>query len=137
MALYTAGAGPILTPAEVESLVVRPVIDQAVSSQVSTVITIGTNSLRIPVVLTDPQASFVPEGGEIPATDGTLSEIDVVPKKLAALSVISSELAHDSSPAALQVVGDGITRDVRRQLDAAFFKAARARRPTAHQDWAA
>jgi HK97 family phage major capsid protein len=124
MALYTAGAGPILSPAEVESLVVRPVLDQAVSALVSHVIQVGSHDLRVPVVLTDPQASFVPEGGEIPATDGTLTEIVVTPKKLAALSVISSELANDSSPAALQVVGDGMVRDVKRALDASFFKAA-------------
>jgi len=124
MALYTAGAGPILTPSEVESLVVRPVLDQAVSALVSTVVQIGTNQLRVPVVTADPSANFVAEGAEIPATDGTLTEIVVTPKKLAALSVISSELANDSSPAALQVVGDGITRDVKRQLDASFFKAA-------------
>jgi HK97 family phage major capsid protein len=124
MALYTAGAGAILTPAEVNDLVVRPVIEQAVSAQVSTVIQIGSHDLRVPIVLTDPQASFVAEGAEIPATDGTLTEQVVTPKKLAALSVISSELANDSSPAALQVVGDGITRDVKRQLDASFFKAA-------------
>lgn len=121
MALYTAGAGPILSPAQVNDLVVRPVLDQAVSAQVSTVIQISTNQLRIPIVLTDPQASFVAEGAEIPVTDGTLTEQVVTPKKLAALSIISSELSQDSSPAALGVVGDGIVRDVKRQLDASFF----------------
>ena len=45
-------------------------------------------------MLTDPPASFVAEGAEIPATDGTLTEQTVTPKKLAALSVISSELAE-------------------------------------------
>jgi HK97 family phage major capsid protein len=108
MALYTAGAGAILTPAQVNDLVVRPVLDQAVSSQVSTVIQISTNQLRIPIVLTDPQASFVVEGSEIPASDSAVTEQVVTPKKPAALSIISSELAQDSSPAALSVVGDGI-----------------------------
>jgi hypothetical protein len=65
MALYTAGAGAILSPAEVNDLVVRPVIEQAVSAQVSTVIQIGSHDLRVPIVLTDPQASFVAEGAEI------------------------------------------------------------------------
>ena len=82
------------------------------------------------MVLTDPQASFVAEAAEIPVTVGTLTEIDVVPKKLAALSVISSELAQDSSPAALQVVGDGIVRDVKRQLDASFFGNTTANGPS-------
>jgi hypothetical protein len=34
----------------------------------------------------------------------------VTPKKLAGLTVITNELAMDSSPAALQVVGDGLVR---------------------------
>ena len=69
------------------------------------------------------------EGSEIPATDSTVTEQVVTPKKLAALSVISSELAADSSPAALQVVGDRITRDVKRQLDASYFGNTTANGP--------
>ena len=86
MALYTAGAGPILTPAEVETLVVSPVMDQAVSSASQHRDHHRDQSLRIPVVTQDPQASFVAEGAEIPVSDGTLTEIEVTPKKLAALS---------------------------------------------------
>jgi HK97 family phage major capsid protein len=129
MALLTSGATAILTPAQVAELVVRPVINEAVSAQVSTVIQISTHDLRIPIVLTDPQASFVAEGQEIPATDGSVTEQVVTPKKLAALSIISSELANDSSPAALQVVGDGIVRDVKRQLDSSFFGNTTAQGP--------
>ena len=46
------------------------------------------------------------------------------PSKLAGLVVVSNELAADSSPAALQVVGDGLVRDLRRKTDAAYFAAA-------------
>lgn len=45
----------------------------------------------------------------------------MTPKKLAGLTVISNELAGDSSPAALQAVGDGVVRDLKRKLDAAYF----------------
>lgn len=34
---------------------------------------------------------------------------------------MSNELAADSSPAALQVVGDGLVRDLKRKVDAAYF----------------
>jgi HK97 family phage major capsid protein len=54
---------------------------------------------------------------------------NVTPKKVAALSIISSELANDSSPAALSVVGDGMVRDVKRQLDASFFGNTTANGP--------
>ena len=45
----------------------------------------------------------------------------MTPPKLAGPVVISAELAADSSPAALQVVGDGLVRDLARKADAAFF----------------
>jgi HK97 family phage major capsid protein len=76
MALLTSGATAILTPAQVSELVVRPVIEQAVSAQVSTVIQIGTHELRIPIVTADPNASFVAEGSEIPASDAAVTERD-------------------------------------------------------------
>ena len=47
--------------------------------------------------------------------------MNITPSKLAGLVVISAELAADSSPAALQVVGDGLVRDLARKADAAYF----------------
>ena len=49
------------------------------------------------------------------------TEIVITPKKLAGLTVLSNELANDSSPAALSVVGEGLVRDLRRKLDAAWL----------------
>lgn len=82
---------------------------------------VDSHSLRIPVVFADPIAAWVAEGGEISAADPTLTEVTVTPPKLAGPVVISAELAADSSPAALQVVGDGLVRDLARKADAAFF----------------
>lgn len=121
MALTTSGGAPILTPEQVADLVIRPLSQQSVALRVSTVTPITAGSLRVPVVTADPAAAWVAEGGEITASDPTLVEIDIIPRKLAALTVISSELAADSSPAALAVVGDGIVRDLQRKIDAAYF----------------
>lgn len=122
MALYTAAGGaPILTPEQVHALVVQPLIDQSVAAQVSTVISTTSHDLRVPVVTADPSAAWTAEGAEIGVSDPTLTEITVTPKKLAGLVVVSNELASDSSPAALQVVGDGLVRDLRRKIDAAYF----------------
>ncbi|KDF01935.1 hypothetical protein Y900_024150 [Mycolicibacterium aromaticivorans JS19b1 = JCM 16368] len=121
MALYTTGAGAILTPEQIGELVVKPFTQQSVAMRVSTVVPIDSASLRVPVVSADPAASFVAEGAEITASDPTVTEVNIVAKKLAALTVISSELAADSSPAALGVVGDGIVRDLARKTDAAYF----------------
>lgn len=121
MALYTTGGAPVLTPEQVHALVIKPLIDESVAAQVSTVIQTGSHDLRVPIVDTDPTAGWVAEGAEIGVSDPVLSEITVTPKKLAGLVVVSNELAADSSPAALQVVGQGLVRDLKRKIDAAYF----------------
>lgn len=127
--MYTPNAGPIL-PDEVSALVVQPVISAAVATQTATVVTTGSHTFRIPRVLDDPAAQWVAEGQEITPDDMTLDEIDVTPSKVAGLTVISRELADDSDPAANNVVGDGLARDIARKVDAAFFGALAAPAPS-------
>src|SRR5262245_58096558 len=123
MAMTTASnsGGPVLSPEQVSALVIQPLIDQSVAAQVSTVVQTGSHDLRVPRVTADPAAAWTAEGAEIAVTDPTLDEMVVTPKKLAGLVVVSNELAADSSPAALQVVGEGLVRDLRRKLDSAYF----------------
>ncbi len=121
MALTTTGGASILTPEEVGTLVVRPLMEQSVAAQVSTVIPTNSHDFRVPIVSADPTAAWTAEGAEISVSDPTITELTVTPKKLAGLTVITYELAADSSPAALQVVGDGLVRDLKRKLDAAYF----------------
>ena len=77
--------------------------------------------MRFPVVKTDPTTAWTAEGSEINISDQDLDEIDCVREKLADLTIISSELADDSDPSALDVVGQGLVRDHQTRLDAAFF----------------
>ena len=100
---------------------VLPVIEQSVATTCTTVVTSDASSFRIPLVTADPTASWVAEGAEITPSDATISETDVAFKKVAGLSIITRELSQDSSPAAAQVVGDGLARDIARKVDAAFF----------------
>ncbi|MBS1693177.1 MAG: phage major capsid protein [Actinobacteria bacterium] len=121
MALTTSGGAAILSVEQVDELVVRPLIAQSVATRVGRVVPITAGSLRLPIVSADPSAAWTAEGAEIAVSDPTLIEVDVVPKKLAGLVVVSNELAADSSPAALGVVGEGLVRDLARKIDAAFF----------------
>ena len=116
-----AAAGAILTPEQVHTLVIQPLIEQSVAAQVSTVVQTSSHDLRVPRVTADPAAAWTQEGAEIGVSDATLDEIVVTPRKLAGLVVVSNELAADSSPAALQVVGDGLVRDLLRKIDSAYF----------------
>ncbi|WP_369132013.1 phage major capsid protein [Modestobacter sp. I12A-02662] len=58
---------------------------------------------------------------EIAPSDAVLDEVDVHPAKVAGLTIITRELAEDSSPQAAQTVGAGLARDIARKVDAAFF----------------
>jgi HK97 family phage major capsid protein len=122
MTLLTSGDGAaILRPEEVEALIVQPLMRDSVATSVSTVVQTQSTSVRFPVVKTDPTTAWTQEGQEINVSDVDLDEINCVPSALKGLTVVSSELADDSDPAALDVVGQGLVRDLQTRLDAAFF----------------
>lgn len=116
----TAGTGGLL-PDEYGPLVVQPALAASVFAQVATTVTTSATEYRIPIVAADPLAAWVAEGAEITPSDPTLQELVVTPPKIAGLTVISRELADDSNPAATQVVGDGLARDIARRIDQAAF----------------
>jgi HK97 family phage major capsid protein len=110
-------------PSEVGPLIVQPIERMSVALQVATVINVGAQNadFRLPVVTGDPNAAWTAEGAEIAPSDATFAE-EVVPfSKLAALTIMSRELAEDSNPAAAEVVGQGMARDIAQRIDAAFF----------------
>jgi HK97 family phage major capsid protein len=86
MAMSTITGGPILTPAQVHSLVIQPLIDQSVAAQVSTVVPTSSHDLRVPRVTQDPAAAWTQEGAEINVSYAVLDEILVTPKQLAGLA---------------------------------------------------
>src|SRR4051794_34906343 len=121
MPMNTANGAVILTPAQVAELLVQPVSQESVAAQVATVVQTESSAYRIPLVTADPQASWVAEGAEIAPSDAVLSEVEVTPRKVAGLTIVTRELAEDSSPEAAATVGAGLARDIARRVDQAFF----------------
>lgn len=127
MAMTTAGGNLAFLPTQVHDLIVQPVVAgsvaiQAIGGEAAVIYVNDTaNTFRVPVVTEDPTAAWTAEGSEIAATAATLSETSSGFFKLAGLTIITRELANDSSPAAAQIVGAGLARDIARKLDAAFF----------------
>lgn len=110
-------------PESVGPLIEQPLRDESVALRVTTVLSTVERATRFPIVSADGTAAWTPEGDEIDASDATVDELEVVPRKLAALSIISRELAEDSSPGAAEVVGRGLVADLARKVDKAFFAA--------------
>src|SRR3712207_315789 len=111
------------TPEQVESLLIKPVLAASVALNplCSRVRRPTPPLLPAPAVTADRTAAWVAEGAEIPVSDLQTAEVDVVTKKVAGLSVVTSELAEDSSPEATAEVGRGLARDIARKVDAGFF----------------
>ena len=96
MALLTSGATAILTPAQVAELVVRPVIEQAVSAQVSD--RDSDRNARLEDSDRDSpirRRAFVAEGAEIPATDGRRHGTDRHAEEVGRAEHHQPELAED------------------------------------------
>lgn len=124
MSLYTSTTGTSgILPEEYGKLIVEPVMAQALAfdADVATVVTTKASEFNIPVVRSDAGASWVAEGAEITEDDPNLDEIVVKPSKVAGLTIVSRELANDSSPSAQQIVGEGLARSIASQVDAAFL----------------
>lgn len=121
MTLNTANGAAILTPEQVAELVVQPLRTSSVAMVTSSVVQTDSHPMRFPVVVSDPDAAWVPEGAEIPVSDPDVDEVLVVPAGLKGLCVASNELVADSDPSALDVVGQGLVRDLRTKLDAAWL----------------
>ncbi|WP_336633032.1 MULTISPECIES: phage major capsid protein [unclassified Microbacterium] len=110
-----------ISPDAISTLITLPVERQSVAAQVATVIPTNATRTHIPLVTADPSAAWVAEGAEITASDPTLDDVIVTPAKIAGLTIITNELAADTSPAAAGIVGDGLSRDIARKIDSAFF----------------
>ncbi len=119
--LTRATGAPLLTPEQVDALLVQPALGLSVAAQVARVVPMTGSSLRLPL-LTDPgPTGWVAEGAEIPVGDAVFAEVDVIPGKIAGLRVISRELADDSSPAAAETIGAAMAAKVADDLDSAYF----------------
>lgn len=123
MTMTTSTQPTTWLPDQVGALVVQPV--QAASVAIQAVGSVGAgdrvNAYRVPIVTADPTAAWTAEGDEIAASETSLGEDVDTFHKLAGLTIISSELADDSSPDVAQQVGQGLARDIARKIDAAFF----------------
>lgn len=114
-----------ILPPEFSSLITRPVEEAALArdARLATAVSTSSHEFRIPVLVEDAAAAWVAEGAEISPSDPQLDEITVTPSKIAGLSIVSREVANDSSPSAQQFVGESLARAIILQLDRAFVGA--------------
>lgn len=130
MSTTTTNTANAWTPETIGELLVQPLQTESVAARIGLFKTgLSGDKMRFPVVTADPSAAWVDEGEEIPVSNATLDEVDVPFKKVAGLTIISRELAEDSSPSAADEIGRGLVRDIARKVDIAMFRDAGAKAP--------
>lgn len=121
--LTTAQSNRGILPDEYGALITDPVAEAALAFQPSIAqrVTTSGKTFRVPVLVEDAAAAWTAEGEEISPTDPVLDEIEVTPAKVAGLTIISRELAEDSSPSAAEMVGASLARALTLQVDKGFM----------------
>lgn len=121
MSQTSTNAASILRPEDIHSLIVEPVTRESVAFQVSTPVPTNSKEVRFPILTDDPTAAWVDEGDELNVDDAEFDDLVVTPKKIAAITAVTSELATDSSPEAQAVIGEALVRSLTAKIDSAFF----------------
>ena len=112
-----------LLPGEYGDLIVQPLEQESRAILASTSVLTGSHDYHIPVLNEDATAGWYSEGDDMSWVDPKFEELIVTPAKIGRVTLISHELATDSTPEAQTVVGESIARAIAAGVDEAFFGA--------------
>lgn len=104
----TNSSGGFVTPDEMQAALIRLREERGVFPRFANRVPMGADIIRVPRLLADVTAYWVGEGSEITASDTTLGDAELMARKLAALTKVSSELDED----AVIDIGDMITQSM-------------------------
>lgn len=94
---------------------------QSVMQTLARKVPLGINGEAVPVITAKPTAAWVTEGGQKPATQGTLGLKTMDPKKLAAIAVVSAEVVRANPGGYMDLIRPEIAEAFALAFDAAVF----------------
>lgn len=115
------GEGGELVPGDLASWIIQKMSDYGVFRRNAQLVSLPGSSLLVPEVTDDLTVYCPGEGAEIPLSDMEFAQISLVPRKLACLAKISSELEQDALVAIGEVVGQSIARSMAKAEDLCGF----------------
>jgi HK97 family phage major capsid protein len=120
-----SGAGGYITPPEHSGSFFDRLAEESVALRSGLrVITTDRDTLKVPLVQSDPSADWTSEGSEITDSDPDLDEVTATPRKLAARVIVSNELIADSNPSVVSLLEMQLIRALSLELDRAIFKGS-------------
>jgi len=122
----TSGAGltttsAAFTPEDFGNLVDMAVKAKSIAAKVATAFSTDRDRVTFPKWVADPGVGFYGELDEIQVEDGDTAEVSSPVYKTAGISRLSNELRDDSNPAVADLLGRGLSNQIARSVDAAFF----------------
>jgi HK97 family phage major capsid protein len=108
-------------PAEMSAAVFNQARKSSVVQQLARQIPLGISGQTIPYTATKPVAGWVAEGAKKPASSGTMALETMTPKKLAAILVVSQEVARANPGGFLNEMRDDLAEAFALAFDAAVL----------------
>lgn len=128
--LPAPGLGAGITPEAWAGYVLEHLSAQSVVlASGATRITTAQKILHVPRILADGSADWYSELEEIGPGDPTGDELELIPKKCGALTILSNEVVNDSSPSVIDAVGTAMTAAVALKVDRALLAGAGGKEP--------
>lgn len=137
MTVNSTTGSPLLSAEQIDSVVVGPLIAESVALRTSTVVTGHAPSHRVPIVDDDPNSGWILEGAEIPISDPEFREVNITPGKIAGIVPLTSESLADAEFDSGAIIGEGIVRKLKKNLDAAYFANTTPNAPNGLESYAA
>lgn len=125
-------------PSDFAPLLDTVVDEKSVMFQVATVLNTNAKEVRIPLWTDDPNSDFAAEGAVIPLTAAGVSELVVVPVKVASRIEVTNEALGDTVNVDLaNQFGKALARSIVNKIDGRFFSSTAAVSGTSFQGVAA
>jgi len=121
MSVTTTAVKELLTGDQIEDLFVRPVVNTSVAGRVCTIIRTNSHRVSVPSMAKGPTATWVEELQEIPTSDVSFSSVVIEPRKIAGIVPLSSEAQDDTSADIAGLIGERLTVETTKGVDAAFL----------------
>lgn len=123
-------AGGYLAPQSFVAELIRGLNERSVMRGLARTITIGAASMRMPKLVNSVSADWTAEAAAIAESQPAFDQVEFVPAKLAAMTLVSNELLSDSAVAIESLLAGLFAEKFAEVEDAAFFKGDGNSKPT-------
>ncbi|OAT79311.1 phage major capsid protein [Desulfotomaculum copahuensis] len=129
MTVGTTTAGGYLAPESFLAELIRKLNEQSVMRQLARTIGIGTASVKMPRLTSSVSAAWTTEATAIAASDPAFDQVEFIPQKLGAMTLVSNELLADSAVAVESLLAGLFAEKIAAIEDLAFFKGTGTGQP--------